>query len=119
MEVVAQLLSFPIGRLWAKSVPNWRIFGLSINPGSFISFCKLSLFISVQGLLPSKASPISVIYAYTMLRRSTEHVLITLMATVGATSAYATDIVAVQRVYYGQTYNFSCRFPFLLRLAHI
>ncbi|KAG9121639.1 hypothetical protein FRC07_002336, partial [Ceratobasidium sp. 392] len=29
-----------------------------------------------------------------------EHVLITVMATVGATSAYATDIVAVQRVYY-------------------
>ncbi|KZT03114.1 OPT oligopeptide transporter [Laetiporus sulphureus 93-53] len=36
-----------------------------------------------------------------------EHVLITIMATVGYTSAYATDIIAVQRVYYGQTYNFS------------
>lgn len=29
------------------------------------------------------------------------------MATVGASSAYATDIIAVQRVYYNQTYNFS------------
>ena len=28
-----------------------------------------------------------------------EHVLITIMATVGASSAYATDIVAVQKVY--------------------
>ncbi len=28
------------------------------------------------------------------------------MASVGATSAYATDIVAVQRVYYNQNYNF-------------
>ncbi|KAF7977555.1 hypothetical protein HWV62_3348 [Athelia sp. TMB] len=36
-----------------------------------------------------------------------EHVLVTIMAGVGATSAYATDIVAVQRVYYGQRYNFS------------
>ena len=29
------------------------------------------------------------------------------MATVASGSAYATDIVAVQRVYYNQTYNFS------------
>ena len=35
-----------------------------------------------------------------------EHVIITIMAGVGAGSAYATDIVAVQRVYYNQTYNF-------------
>jgi len=38
-----------------------------------------------------------------------EHVLATIMASVGAGSAYATDIVAVQRVYYNQTYNFSCQ----------
>jgi OPT family small oligopeptide transporter len=36
-----------------------------------------------------------------------EHVLITVMATVGIGSAYATDIIAVQRVYYNQRYNFS------------
>ncbi|KAA1478168.1 OPT oligopeptide transporter [Dentipellis sp. KUC8613] len=36
-----------------------------------------------------------------------EHVIITIMAAVGAQSAYATDIVAVQRVFYGQQYNFS------------
>ncbi|KAL0954158.1 hypothetical protein HGRIS_005294 [Hohenbuehelia grisea] len=35
-----------------------------------------------------------------------EHVMITIMASVGAYSAYATDIVAVQRVYYNQNYNF-------------
>ncbi|EIW77486.1 OPT oligopeptide transporter [Coniophora puteana RWD-64-598 SS2] len=35
-----------------------------------------------------------------------EHVLVTIMATVGGPSAYATDIIAVQRVYYGQVYNF-------------
>jgi len=38
-----------------------------------------------------------------------EHVLATIMATVGSGSAYATDIIAVQRVYYNQTYNFSCK----------
>jgi hypothetical protein len=30
------------------------------------------------------------------------------MASVGAQSAYATDIVAVQRVYYDQVWNFAC-----------
>ncbi|KAJ8695684.1 hypothetical protein PTI98_008257 [Pleurotus ostreatus] len=71
--IVAQLLSFPIGRLWARYVPNVRIFGKPLNPGPF----------SIK-----------------------EHVLVTIMATVGAYSAYATDIVAVQRVYYNQNYNF-------------
>lgn len=33
--------------------------------------------------------------------------LVTIMATVGYSSAYATDIVAVQRVFYNQSWNFS------------
>ncbi|KII91025.1 hypothetical protein PLICRDRAFT_28874 [Plicaturopsis crispa FD-325 SS-3] len=72
--IIAQLLSFPVGKLWAKLLPNVKIFGLSINPGPF----------TIK-----------------------EHVLVTIMASVGAGSAYATDVVAVQRVYYNQTYNFS------------
>ncbi|KAJ3508146.1 hypothetical protein NLJ89_g5912 [Agrocybe chaxingu] len=72
--IVAQLLIFPLGRLWARVVPNVKIFGHSLNPGPF----------SIK-----------------------EHVLSTIMATVGAYSAYATDIVAVQRVFYNQNYNFS------------
>ncbi|KAH7922249.1 small oligopeptide transporter [Leucogyrophana mollusca] len=73
-SIAAQLLSFPVGRAWAKVVPNWRVFGVQLNPGPF----------AIK-----------------------EHVLVTIMATVGAYSAYATDIVAVQRVYYNQMYNFS------------
>ncbi|TFK38745.1 small oligopeptide transporter [Crucibulum laeve] len=72
--IVAQLLSFPVGRAAAAWIPNWSVFGVPLNPGPF----------TVK-----------------------EHVLITIMASVGAGSAYATDIVAVQRVYYNQTYNFS------------
>ncbi|EIW77489.1 OPT oligopeptide transporter [Coniophora puteana RWD-64-598 SS2] len=71
--IVAQLLSFPMGRLWARIVPNVKIFGVSINPGPF----------TIK-----------------------EHVLVTIMATVGYQSAYATDIVAVQRVYYNQVFSF-------------
>ncbi|TFK71414.1 OPT oligopeptide transporter [Pluteus cervinus] len=73
-SIVGQLLSFPLGRLWARVLPNIKIFGVSLNPGPF----------SIK-----------------------EHVLVTVMATVGAYSAYATDIVAVQKVYYNQNYNFS------------
>lgn len=31
------------------------------------------------------------------------------MATVGADSAYATDIIAVQRIYYKQEWSFLCK----------
>ena len=34
-QIVAQLLAFPIGRAWAKFVPNVRIFGMELNPGPF------------------------------------------------------------------------------------
>lgn len=67
LQIVAQLLSLPLGRLWYRVLPNVKIFGLEVNPGPF----------SIK-----------------------EHVLVTIMATVGYGSAYATDIVAVQRVYY-------------------
>ncbi|KIO25491.1 hypothetical protein M407DRAFT_210540 [Tulasnella calospora MUT 4182] len=70
--LVAQLLSFPIGRAFAL-LPDVRILGFRLNPGPF----------SIK-----------------------EHVLITIMASVGAGSAYATDVVAVQRVFYNQTWNF-------------
>lgn len=33
--IVAQLLSFPVGRAAAAFLPNWSIFGVRINPGPF------------------------------------------------------------------------------------
>ncbi|KAF7324342.1 OPT oligopeptide transporter [Mycena venus] len=63
----------PLGRAWARLLPNVSILGVQLNPGPF----------TIK-----------------------EHVIITIMAGVGAGSAYATDIVAVQRVYYDQTFNF-------------
>ncbi|KAF9475507.1 OPT oligopeptide transporter [Pholiota conissans] len=72
--IVAQLLSFPIGRAAAAWLPDVAIFGVKLNPGPF----------TVK-----------------------EHVLITIMATVSSGWAYASDIIAVQRIYYNQRYNFS------------
>ncbi|KAH8110780.1 OPT oligopeptide transporter [Phellopilus nigrolimitatus] len=72
-NLVAQLLSFPVGRLWARVVPNFSIFGHQLNPGR-----------------------------YTIK----EHVLSTIISTVASGGAYATDIIAVQRISYNQTFNF-------------
>ncbi|KAG5730198.1 hypothetical protein E4T56_gene11694 [Termitomyces sp. T112] len=79
--VVALLITFPIGRAWARVIPSWKIFGVSLNPGPF----------SIK-----------------------EHVLITIMATVGYQSAYATDIVAVQRVFYDQIFNFGYKWMIVM-----
>ncbi|RPD65159.1 small oligopeptide transporter [Lentinus tigrinus ALCF2SS1-7] len=72
--IVAQLISFPMGRAWARWMPSVRILGVSLNPGVF----------TIK-----------------------EHVLITIMAGVGAQAAYATEIIAVQRVWYDQNFNFA------------
>ncbi|KAG9002079.1 hypothetical protein FRB93_011852 [Tulasnella sp. JGI-2019a] len=72
--LVAQLLSFPLGRALDAVTPNWTIFGVELNPGPF----------SIK-----------------------EHVLITIIASVGSGSAYATDVIAVQRVFYNQQWSFS------------
>jgi hypothetical protein len=33
--IVAQLISYPLGSLWASYMPRKRIFGVSLNPGPF------------------------------------------------------------------------------------
>ena len=35
LQVVAQLLSYPIGRLWALTMPQVKILGVPLNPGPF------------------------------------------------------------------------------------
>ncbi|KAF9644264.1 small oligopeptide transporter [Thelephora ganbajun] len=72
--LVAQLVSYPMGRLWARFMPRVKVFGVSLNPGPF----------TIK-----------------------EHVLVTIMAGIGSESAYATDIIAVQRVSYKQTWSFA------------
>ncbi|KAF8263832.1 OPT oligopeptide transporter [Lactarius quietus] len=63
-------VSFPIGKLWARYVPNVTLFGVELNPGPF----------TIK-----------------------EHVIITIMSLVADGSAYATDIIAVQKVFYNQS----------------
>ncbi|THH22516.1 hypothetical protein EUX98_g8179 [Antrodiella citrinella] len=79
--LVAQLIAFPLGRFWARFVPQVRIFGLSLNPGPF---------------------------------NIKEHVLVTIMAGVGAQSAYSNEIVAAQRVFYHQNFNFAYQWTLVI-----
>ena len=32
---VTSILAWPLGRFWAWCMPNWKIFGVSLNPGPF------------------------------------------------------------------------------------
>ncbi|KAG8872863.1 hypothetical protein FRB97_007281 [Tulasnella sp. 331] len=73
-SLVAQLLSFPLGRALAALTPKWTIFGMELNPGPF----------SIK-----------------------EHVFVTIMASVGSQSAFATEVVAIQRVFYNQRWSFT------------
>lgn len=34
-QLVAQLVSYPMGRLWARFIPTVKVLGVSLNPGPF------------------------------------------------------------------------------------
>lgn len=81
-SLVAQLIVFPLGRVWASVVPQKTILGIQLNPGPF----------TIK-----------------------EHVLVTVMAGIGASTAYATEIVAVERYYYHHNWGFG--FQWLLVMS--
>ena len=35
MQIVPLLVTFPFGRGWARIMPAWTLFGVSLNPGPF------------------------------------------------------------------------------------
>jgi len=106
--IVAQLLSFPIGRAAAAFLPNWSIFGLKLNPGPFT--VKEHVLVTVRSLssIPYNFNAHTKIDNGVHSNKEKIWFANHYQATVGWQSAYATDIIAVQRVYYNQTYNFSC-----------
>ncbi|KAE9383193.1 OPT oligopeptide transporter [Gymnopus androsaceus JB14] len=95
---VGMLRAWVIGTCWASS-PLVTVTGLVAQLVAFPIGCAWAKFVpEVQVFgLELNPGPFSI----------KEHVLVTVMASVGYQSAYATDIVAVQRVFYNQTYSFS------------
>jgi hypothetical protein len=92
LKLVALLLSWPLGRLWYRIVPQVRIFGYSLNPGPWtIKEHVLVMVMSGVGVLPAYAvrPPLACnSHGYSQLDKS--------------------DIIAAQRIYYHQHWSFTC-----------
>jgi OPT oligopeptide transporter protein len=77
--VIVQLISYPIGRFWARYVPKWTVplgkFSFQLNPGPF----------TIK-----------------------EHTLITVMANVGMQPPYAVGIIVVQVVKFRTILSIQC-----------
>jgi hypothetical protein len=68
-KIAAQVLSFPIGKAWARYVPNIILFGIPLNPGSFT--IKEHVIITVMACV-SEATPYAV--SVSRLLQLTNHV---------------------------------------------
>ncbi|KAI0051360.1 OPT oligopeptide transporter [Auriscalpium vulgare] len=106
---VSTIRTWIFGIIWAILIPGINQFFFFRYPGVFVSgivpqlltlpLCRLWARIIPQWTIfghPLNGGPFTI----------KEHVIVTIMASVGAGSAYATDIVAVQRVFYGNATNF-------------
>ena len=66
-QVVIQLLSFPLVRLWARVMPKVKIFGISVNPGPFT--IKEHVLITIMGGVGAQS-------AYAVCRLLTHHIFV-------------------------------------------
>jgi OPT family small oligopeptide transporter len=107
---VSTIRSWVIGLAWAILIPGLNQFFFFRYPSVTIGGIVAQLLSFPIGRAWARLMPNVKIFGSSLNPGPfsiKEHVLITIMASVGAGSAYATDIIAVQRVYYDQRYNFS------------
>ena len=83
-KLVAQLVSYPMGGLWARFMPRVKIFGVSLNPGPF----------TIKEHVGTDSFHLGVFSASTQ-------VLVTIMAGVGSESAYAASGITCKRNLFG------------------
>ncbi|KAF7327111.1 OPT oligopeptide transporter [Mycena kentingensis (nom. inval.)] len=106
---VATLRAWTLGLIWAILIPGLNQFFFFRYPAVTVTSIVAQLLTFPLGRAWARLLPNISIFGLQLNPGPftiKEHVLITIMAGVGAGSAYATDIVAVQRVYYNQTFNF-------------
>ncbi|KAE9392531.1 OPT oligopeptide transporter [Gymnopus androsaceus JB14] len=107
---VSSLRAWFIGFIWAIVIPGLNQFFFFRFPSVTITGLVAQLLAFPVGRAWARFVPKVKVFGIELNPGPftiKEHVLITIMATVGYQSAYATDIVAVQRVFYNQTFNFS------------
>ncbi|KAJ6518167.1 oligopeptide transporter [Mycena vitilis] len=106
---VATLRAWTLGLVWAVIIPGLNQFFFFRYPAVTVTSIVAQLLTFPLGRAWARFLPNLSLFGVHLNPGPfsiKEHVLITIMAGVGAGSAYATDIVAVQRVYYDQTYSF-------------
>ncbi|KAG2004332.1 peptide transporter MTD1, variant 2 [Coprinopsis cinerea AmutBmut pab1-1] len=104
------LRAWIMGVLWAIIIPGMNQFFYFRYPSVLIGGLVAQLLIFPVGRAWVRLLPCVKIFGYELNPGPftiKEHVLVTIMATVGAQSAYATDIIAVQKVFYGQEWSFA------------
>ncbi|KAI9510643.1 OPT oligopeptide transporter [Russula earlei] len=110
MEIpVDTLRAWTIGLFWAVVIPGLNQFLHFRYPSITIGSLVAQLLSFPLGCAWARAVPRVRIFGVSLNPGPfslKEHVLITVMATVGSSSAYATDILAVQRKYYSQNWSF-------------
>ncbi|KAG5645321.1 hypothetical protein DXG03_006510 [Asterophora parasitica] len=106
---VSTIRAWVLGLIWAIIIPGLNQFFFFRYPSVSVSGIVAQLLVFPIGRFLARVVPNVHIFGIPLNPGPfsiKEHVLITIMASVGSGSAYATDIVAVQRVYYNQIYNF-------------
>ena len=96
IKYVPLLVSFPMGKLWARYVPNVSIFGISLNPGPF----NVKEHVIITTMANVGAGP-----AYVVSVTSLCHII-----SARSNQFIQTNVIGVQRVFYNQHRSFACQF---------
>lgn len=107
---VSTLRAWVLGVIWAILIPGMNQFFYLRYPSVAIGGLVAQLLVFPVGRAWVRIMPCKKIFGLEINPGPftiKEHVLVTIMASVGAQTAYATDIFAVQRVYYNQYWSFA------------
>ncbi|KAF8129032.1 hypothetical protein EV363DRAFT_1400275 [Boletus edulis] len=77
-------ISLPLGRAWAAAIPNWRVIGVSLDAGPFLTITS-----TVTECRLGKCGMLGLSF--------------TIVTSDCCILSVQTDIIAVQRLYYNQT----------------
>ena len=110
-KLVAQLVSYPMGGLWARFMPAVNIFGVSLNPGPFTIKEHVGTDSFHLGIILSVYSGIGHNHGWCRITiclcGKRNHMQTKSVWADG--QSVQTDIIAVQRVLYKQTWSFMCK----------
>ncbi|KAJ3576811.1 hypothetical protein NP233_g147 [Leucocoprinus birnbaumii] len=114
---VSTLRAWVLGVVWAILIPGMNQFFYLRYPSVAIGGLVAQLLVFPVGRAWVRFMPCKTIFGLEINPGPftiKEHVLVTIMASVGAQTAYATDIFAVQRVYYNQDWSFGYRWMLVM-----